>query len=96
MGALAAYASFVFSRGLLTQTRNYAFTPHELVVTNYLPYRVERFGRVEITGYSRSYVRLRIGTFEQLTLHVSPQRRFTLPRYSYWNFESLELALASP
>ena len=94
MGALAVHVSYIFSRGLLTQTRNYAFMPHGLVVTTYLPYRVQRFNRAEITGYSRSYIRLRIGTFTQLTLHVGPQRSFTLPQFSYWNFKSLELALA--
>jgi hypothetical protein len=93
-GAFCFYLGFVFARGLLTQTRNYYFTPEELVVTNYLPHQIERFCRAEIEGYSCSLTHLRIGTFRQITLHISPHRRFTLPQFSYWNFKSLELALA--
>ena len=94
MGALSFCVIFLFIRGLLTQTRNYCFTPQELVVTNYLPYQAERFRRAEIEGYSLSLIYSRMGTFRQITLHVSPHRRFTLPQFCYWNFKAFELALA--
>lgn len=85
--------AFVFSKRLLTQTKIYTISYKEIVVTDYLTFRTYTLLRDEILGYSRSVIWLRVGTFQQITLHLSEKRSLCLPQFSYFNFKRIEPAL---
>ena len=90
---LSGYMAYTFGRGLLTQTRNYSISYDGIVVKDFITWRTCTVPRSEILGYSRSTIKTRVWTFDQLILHTSQGQKFSLAQFSYFNFKHIESIL---
>lgn len=77
-------------KGLFKNSKIYSVTNSHLTVTDILKLKTESIGKDNIKGFSDSRIEYRIGTFKQLIIYLSDNRKFEIMQFEQFNFKKIK------